>query len=289
MRSIAALACVLLCLITACVDAPTPAATGEPVSTPTPTHVLPSATPTSTPLQPLNAKSSLEEIRQRMLHSSEFWQTLWIQFQVLEFPPEGSNTMSRADRLQVWLQQPAEALLLLGCLGDCNPDYFLVSDGTQTLGVDLPTGEEQLGDVPSIEDGSALALLLPYPVNEMIFPAVLFQRQGTYVVTGEDTHGVIGEETVEQRPVILVEFTPLSDASITESFSIDALTGLVLSREVITKKNGEISMWCEYSISALQFDPQFAADLFTLEIPGAIFFQGGPEWTSTHGIETPVR
>ena len=76
-------------------------------------------------LQPLNAKSSLAEIRQRMLHSSEFWQTLWIQFQVLEFPPEGSNTMSCADRLQVWLQQPAEALLLLGCLGDCNPDYFL--------------------------------------------------------------------------------------------------------------------------------------------------------------------
>ena len=112
--------------------------------------------------------------------------------------------------------------------------------------------------MPASEDGSALALLLPHPVNEMIFPAVLFQRQGTYVVTGEDTHGVIGEETVEQRPVILVEFTPLSDASITESFSIDALTGLVLSREAITKKNGEISMWCEYTISALQLDPQFA-------------------------------
>lgn len=283
------LSCLITCLVSACAGVPIAISTSEAVETPTPTHILPSATPTSTPLQLLNKNSTLEEIRQRMLHSSEFWQTLWIQFAVLEFPPEGSNTMSRADRLQVWLQQPAEALLLQGCLGDCDPSYFLVSDGTQILGVDLPTGEEQLGDVPASDNGLALAQLLPYPVNEMIFPAMLFQRQGTYVVTGEDTYGVIGEEKVEQRPIILVEFTPLSDASITESFSIDALTGMVLSREVITTKNGEISMDCEYTISALLLDPHFTADLFTLEVPAALFFQGGPEWTSTHGIETPVR
>jgi hypothetical protein len=288
MRSIAALAFVIICLLTACAPTPSEIPTGEAVETPTPTHVLPSATPTSTPLQPLNAGSSLEEIRQRMLHSSETWNTLWIQFQVLEFPLEGSDTMRRADRLQVWLQQPAEALLLLGCLGDCNPSYFLVSDGAQTLGVDLP-GEEQRGEVPSSEDGSALALLLPHPVNEMIFPGVLFQRQGTYTVTGEESLGVIGEDSVVQRPVILVEFSPLPDAGITERFTIDALTGIVLSRAVIATKNGEISMDCEYTISRLMVDPQFAPGLFTLEVPAALFFQAGPGWTSTHGIETPVR
>lgn len=289
MRSIALLACVFLCLLGACAGVPPAASTEAAVSTSTPTHVLPFPTPTSTPLQLLNKKSSLEEIRQRMLHSAETWNTLWIQFEVLEFPLEGSITMRRADRLQVWLRQPAEALLLLGCLGDCNPVYFLVSDGTHTLGVDLPTGEKQLGDVSSSEETSALELMLPHPVNEMVFPALQFQRQGTYTVIGEDTYAVIGEETVEHLPIILIEFTPLSDRSITESFSIDALTGIVLRREVITTKNGEISMDCEYSVSRLLLDPQFAPDLFKLELPAAVFFQEGPEWTVTHGIETPVR
>lgn len=289
MRSIAVFTCVIICLLSACAPAPSVTPTGAPISTSTPTHVLPTASPSSTPLQPLNMKSSLVEIRQRMLISSEYWHSLWIQFEVVEFPLEGSNSMRRADRLQAWLRQPGEALLLLGCMGDCTPTYFLVSDGMRTLEADLGTGVTQQGEVPPSDDESALEQLLPYPVNEMVFPSELILRQGNYTVIGEETYAVIGEEAIEHHPVILVEFTPLPAASTVERLSIDALTGLVLRWEINTTRNGVQKPDCEYTVSRILLEPQFDPGLFTLEIPAALFFQEGAQWTVTHGLETPVR
>ncbi len=253
----------------------------------------PTATPPSATLAPLDLTSDLETIRLRMLHSHANWHSLWIQIEAVEFPPEGSDQLIGLQRLQVWIRQPGEVLLLRGFIADADPDYVFISDGERYLEADLATGEIQEGEVaPSVlepffppeEITDTVSLhpldgMIGYPAGSMIFPAGLAQRQGTYELIGEDT--VVG------RAALIIDFTPEPTGLISDRFRIDALTGILLRHQVLGKTGGGERVESDLTVSRIVFDPDIADNLFRLEIPENVHFQEGPEWTVTTGPWTP--
>ena len=266
-------------------QAPTLTATAEP--SPTRTPQPPTSTPTLVPptptLAPLSMASGIDAIRQRMLHSRETWQSLWIQFSAVQFPPAGSDQFIRLARLQIWIRQPAEVLLLcVSTWGDADPDYIFVSDGTGFLEAELRTGYRQEGEIKL----SNLGLFLPVvPLTEMIFecppagvvgslvhaliyPAGLARQEGIYTL--------VGEETVARRAAVVVEFTTGPDDLIVDRYSLDALTGLVLQHQVLDRTGPTEWVVSEISVFPIVYDPEYPAGLFKLEIPQEVRFQEAP-------------
>jgi hypothetical protein len=255
----------------------TPSSTAEP---PIPTPATPSPTAT---WAPLTMQSDIDSIRERMLHSHESWQSLWVQFSAVKFPPQGSDAYIQLARLQIWMRQPGEVLLLCGFLGDADPDYMLVSDGRRFLEAEFRSGFRQEGEVrldplgmffPRVENQEELFYCPPEGmvinlVEEMIFPAGIAQREGSFKLVGEDT--------VARRAALMVEFRTQADDLIFDRYWIDALTGMVLEHDVIDSTGGSVWVVSEISVFPLVFDPQYPADFFKLEIPEEVKFQEAPE------------
>lgn len=292
MRITTLIAATAILLLTACGGLPPATPAGEvatqaeilPSSTPEqPTAAPPTLTSPAPPLAPLDLTSDIEAIRLRMLHSHETWRSLWVQFHLVVFPLEGSDQPIHLERLQVWIRQPAELLLLNGSWGDVDPDYFFVSDGTLFLDADLRAGTIQEGDVaPGILEpflppeeltgaiiSHPLAEMIGYPAGPMIFPVGLAQRQGTYEL--------IGEDTVAGRAALILDFTPRPAGLIFERLSLDALTGLLLRQQVLTKTADGEQMLSDLYVFPIKYDPAFPAGLFTLEVPESVRFQEAPE------------
>ena len=268
-------------------EAPTdaPAASTEPENIPPGTPDQPAATPSPTSpsaLLPLDLTSDLETIRLRMLHSHENWRSIWVELEVTEFPPEGSDLLVRFRRLQVWVRQPGDVLLLRGPV-DGDPDYLFLLYGTRYLEADLATGATQEAEIApyalepfvapeEITDtiyGYPLAEMMVYPAGEMIFPTGLAQRQGTYEL--------IGEDTVAGRAALIVDFTPQPTGLIADRFHIDALTGVLLRHQVLGKTGGGERVESDLVVTRIVYDPEFASDLFTVGLPDSLHFQGPPE------------
>lgn len=252
-------------------------------------------TSTATPLVPLDLSSDIETIRQRMLHSHETWSSIWVQLHLIDFPEEGSDQLINPQRLQVWIRQPAEIMLLRGSWGDADPDYVFISDGVRYLESDLATGAAEVGDVPpsifnpffppeEIADtilGHPLTAMLPYPAGEIIFPVGLAQRQGIYKLVGEEIESdrsILIVEFTPQQAALIVEFTPPPTAQIIERYYIDSLTGLILRHKVIDKTGGSEHLKSEIWVSPLVYDPVYDPDFFRLEIPEHPQFQEAPDY-----------
>lgn len=261
----------------------TSAVSTQPGPLPTNTPQPPGATPTATEtLAPLGLQSDLESIRLRMLHSQDYWHSMWMELEVTEYPPEGSDLLVRFLRLQAWIRQPAEVLLLRGPI-DGDPDYMLVSDGARYLEADLSTGLTQEGEIApfvlepfvppeAITDtitGYPLAGMIGYPAGEMIFPTGLAQRQGTYEL--------IGEDNVAGRAALIVDWTPQPTGLIADRFRIDALTGVLLRHQVLGKTGGGERVQSDLVVTHILYDPEFANDLFTVTQPESLHFQAPPE------------
>ena len=265
-------------------EAPTdaPAASTQPETPPSATPEQPADTRTATApaatLVPLDLLSDLETIRLRMLQSHNNWHSIWVELEVTEFPPEGSDLLVRYSRFQVWVRQPAEVLLLRGPV-DGDPDYLFVSDGARYLEADLSTGLTQEGEIApyvlepfvapeEITDtiyGYPLAGMFGYPAAEMIFPTGLAQRQGTYELIGEDN--VVG------RAALIVDWTPQPTGLIADRFRIDALTGVLLRHQVLGKTGGGERVESDLVVTRIVYDPEFASDLFTVGLPEDLRFQ----------------
>lgn len=264
-----------------------PAVSAQPDMPPSNTPEQQAASPTATSLAatpaPLDLTADLETIRLRMLHSHENWRSIWVQLHVVEYPPEGSDQLIHLQRVQVWIRQPAEVWLLSGSWGDVDPDYFFVSDGTRFLEADLRAGTTEEGDVaPSILEPffppeaitdtinpHPLEGMIGFPAGQMMFPAGLAQRQGTYELVGEDT--------VAGRGALIVDFTPGPTGLISDRFRIDALTGLILRHQVLGKTGGGERVESDISVGPIVYDPEIPAGLFTLEVPENPRWQEAPE------------
>jgi hypothetical protein len=263
---------------TVAVLAETPPTTTPLPPTSTPTIPAPTAT-----LAPLDMDSDIEAILERMIHSHETWQSLWIQFQAVKFPPQGSDDNIGLARLQVWMRQPAEVLLLCGSLGDVHPDYIFISDGSRFLEAELRTGFENQGEIaldplgiffPQVENQEKIFYCPPEGivlnmVKEMIFPAVIAQREGTYEMVGEDS--------VARRNALVVEFRAQPDDLIFDRYWIDVMTGMVLEHHVIDMTSGSVWVISELSVFPIVYDPVYAPDLFKLEMPEVVNFQEAPQ------------
>lgn len=269
----------------------TPTASPAPSLTPTNTpeappasQMIPSAMPTLTPLSPT---SDLEAIRQRMLHSYENWHSLWVQIHVfsrVETLP-GLAIRPGLDRLQVWVRQPGEVLVLGGCTGDCDPAYYFVSNGTRWLEADLDTGVTREGDVdpgilaPFVPPQAMTGTIAEFPLNkyilppagDMIFPTGLAQRQGAY--------GMIGDIPQTRRPDLILSFTPEENQGTVEWLDVDPLTGLLLSWQVFSQiAGGEQVQLASLEADRHVYNAELAPGLFELKVPPRLHFQEGPEW-----------
>jgi hypothetical protein len=274
------------------VEAPTDTA-GPPASLSAPTPELQASptqeqgtatveAPPAATLLPLDLQSDLEAIRLRMLHSHESWQSIWVDVEVTEVPPEGSDMLVRLRRVQIAVRQPAEVFVLRGPR-DGEPDYLYISDGARFLEADLAAGTTQEGEiapfvlqpfVPPEEISDTinphpLEGMIGYPAGEMVFPAGLAQRQGTYEL--------IGQDSVAGRAALIVDWTPQPTGLIADRFRIDALTGLILRHQVLGKMGGGERVESDHVVTRIVFDPELPADLFAVALPDGLHFQEPPE------------
>jgi hypothetical protein len=298
MKKVALRTAALMILLAACGAPPSatptrevatqaPVVSAQPDIPPSSTPEQPAASPTATTpaatLAPLDLTTDLETIRLRMLHSHENWRSIWVQLHLVEYPPEGSDQLIRLQRVQVWIRQPAEVWLLSGSWGDVPPDIFFVSDGVRFLEADLRAGTTEEGDVaPSILEPffppegitdtitlHPLEGMIGFPAGQMLFPAGLAQRQGTYEL--------IGEDTVAGRAALIVDFTPQPTGLISDRFRIDALTGLILRHQVLGKTGGGERVESEISVGPIVYDPEIPDGLFTPAVPESPWWQEAPE------------
>jgi len=275
-----------------------PTVTSQAEVPPTSTPTLPTVTPPSTPeqptptlatpsptatLAPLNMQSDIDTIRERLLHSHESWQSLWVQFSAFKFPPQGSDEYIQLARIQIWMRQPGEVLLLCGFLADADPDYIFISDGEHTLEAEFRTGFQQEGEVmlnplgiffPQVENPDESFDCPPKGmvtdlVREMIFPMEIARREGSYTLVSEDT--------VARRAALVVEFRAQPDDLIFDRYWIDVQTGMVLEHHVIDMTGESLWVVSEISVFPLVINPQYPADFFKLEIPEEVKFQEAPE------------
>ncbi|HET7010989.1 MAG TPA: hypothetical protein VFI11_09460, partial [Anaerolineales bacterium] len=234
--------------------------------------------PSATALAPLNLASDGETIRLRMLHSHENWRSIWAQLHAVVPLPEGTDDFIRLARLQVWIRQPNEVLLLRGSFGDADPDYFFVSNGFRFLEANLVTGETQEAEVlpgilpPFSDSEETTDPISIFAIGRLIFPAGLSQRRGTYEV--------IGEATVAGRGAVIVDFTPQATGLIVDRFHIDALTGVLLRHQVLDLSGGDERVVSDVSLAPIIYDAEFDPGLFRLAIPDNVHFQEGPEWNA---------
>jgi hypothetical protein len=258
--------------------------TAEPQASPTQEQGMPTgeATQPAATLVPLDLQSDLEAIRLRMLHSHESWHSIWVEVEVTEVPPEGSDMLVRLRRVQIAVRQPAEVLVLRGPQ-DGEPDYFYVSDGARFLEADLAAGTTQEGEIapfvlqPFVPPEEITDTINPhpvegmigYPAGEMVFPAGLAQRQGTYEL--------IGQDSVAGRAALIVDWTPQPTGLVADRFRIDALTGLILRHQVLGKMGGGERVESDHVMTRIVIDPAFPADLFTVTLPDGLHFMEPPD------------
>jgi hypothetical protein len=288
----------LLALLTSCTPMATPPPSAAPTATPVPasepsavptsaampayeTATAPPELPTEAPsptaaLEPLSILSDVETIRQRMLHSNATWHTLWCDATLTWFPPEGSDYLAQTERVQIWVQQPAQALVLRGPV-DGNPNHLWVSDGTRILEADLETGSISENEMPeyvrqpfippdTLSDTIGpfpLGGMLGTPLSDALFPTGLAQRTGVYEV--------IGMDAVAGRPALIVDWTAPTGL-VADRFRIDVQTGVLLRWLVLGKTGGGEHVENEYLITQIVYNVDFPSDTFSLRVPEPLQF-----------------
>jgi hypothetical protein len=227
-------------------------------------------------LEPLSILSDVETVRQRMLHSNATWSSLWCDATLTWFPREGSNYLAQTERVQIWIQQPAQALVLQGPV-DGEPNRVWVSDGTRTLEADLEAGSTSEGEVPesvrqpfippdTLSDTIylfPLAGMLGTALSDAIFPTGLAQRVGTYQV--------IEMGAVADRPALVVDWTAPTGL-VADRFRIDVQTGVILRWLSLGKSGGGEHVQNEYLITQIAYDVDFPPGTFSLQIPDPLQF-----------------
>jgi hypothetical protein len=254
----------------------------DPTSAAAPTaeaSALPSsATETATPL---SADSDVETIRRRILLSHTTWQSLWLEAEITEYPPEGSDLLVQFSRLQALVRQPAEALILRGALAG-DPTSLWVSDGLGILEADLTSGAISESEIPpfalepffapeAISDTITphpFGSLFGYPAAELIFPTALAQRQGTYEI--------IGEDSVAGREALIIDWTPDPTGLIADRFRIDVETGMVLRQQNLGKTGAGEVVQTDILVTRIIYNPTIPEGAFALSVPEIPLFLPAP-------------
>ena len=230
-----------------------------PQAAPTAGVLLPGMPTPVTPaprLQPLTARSSADEIQQRVQKSASAWHTLWIDVQTYDYGPASYRGAPRVYRAQAWVSQPEQSLEFTGLLSRRPSRSALVLDGRKFV-TNAVLGEAQAaewnGPVETLVDAERL--------RAMVFPAAVWGQQGRLEPTG------LAEEVVG-RPAVIVDWIDESGTRPARLW-LDAATGLALR-------------WQE-------FDPAYP-DLLTVEsiAVGVKYDENHPPGQLLNGLELDV-
>jgi hypothetical protein len=225
--------------------------------TPAPNPTIP---PSAVPPNPSSNLSDGESVRLFMLSSHTRWQSLWADAQIDDYGTAGSTTPVQSTHLQVWIAQPAQFRVLSGPAGGA-PTDILVSDGNNlrqqggTISPLPPSVREPFSPPTTLSDTvypHPLGGMLGTPLGDLLYPAGLAQRQGTYQVIGHDM--AAGREAV----LLDWSYTP---GAVADRLWVDAETGVLLRMQNFGK-GGQQGLQTDYSINQIIFNESFPVSVF---------------------------
>jgi hypothetical protein len=189
------------------------------------------------------------------------WQTVWGDLEGVSYPGDGSDTILSNNRMQLWIQQPTQALVLSGTPEGELVELWWVSNGAYSRnsnGEMMPYPEYITNPLPLPADAPAdtipepPGLLLGIPSSEMVFPIALASRPGDYTT--------VGKEVYLGRDVYLLAWN-LPSGAVLDRYWVDAATGVILRWQNYSKPDG----------AALTLDTYFTAIRFDVVLPEGIF------------------
>ena len=210
-----------------------------------------------------------ETVRQLMRGAHLHWRTLWGDAVGFSYQGDGSTTPISSGRTQVWVQQPLQALALMGAAQGAAqgaPADMWVSDGVYyrytAMGEDkmlLPEYVTQPEPPPAGAAPDYLpqppGLLLGIPMSDMIFPIGLAERQGDYKVEGV--------ESIAGREAYLLTWSP-AGGPVLSRFWVDTITGVILRQQGFSKADAR-QLTTDSYFTAIVFDVVLPGDIFNLE------------------------
>jgi hypothetical protein len=206
---------------------------------------------------PLSRFSTPEEIWDRLSMSLDLWETLWADVLIVQ-TSQGKTTTTRE---QVWIDQPSQSLWISGPANG-NPVIarLRTSEGTFQINLQSKVNRE-------LED----TRLAPSSLSKVVFPAwSLARRTGTYQAADQ--------EMIAGRKTVVVDYVN-SDGQRVDRFWIDVLTGVILRWVNLPGSNQTSTSSTEPLIdlkfTAIEYDVQFTAGVFTLEGPFPLQFSPG--------------
>lgn len=221
---------------------------GAPLAHVTPTPVTPAALP-----EPLTTASEPQEVFLRIFQSERFFNTLWVQAQVIDYGPPGFVGRPRVKRIQAWISRPSYSLTLLG-----GPDGSLervsLTNSGKTYAIDSLTGER--------------FLYTSYGLDLMQLDELIQQAYSAFETGSEQQ--IVGIEAIAGREALVMDwFQPGAgfDGSAGRSrrgrYWVDTLTGVILRlQRFVRGEDGAEFLVYEAVINEIAYDVDLNNALF---------------------------
>jgi hypothetical protein len=265
----------LIFLLSACSQPGIPAIPEQPerVASPMPTLTTP---PEPTLELPTQVNPVPGDPRELMLYSHNLWTSLWVDALLMDYAGGASETPVDTTRTQMWIQQPAQALVVSGPAHGA-PAYIWVSDGVyyQENGVTL--GEmpnyENYSFIPTFNDDS----VEPHPFGSMLGTVLKDYIYSTSMAQRTGEYHLVGREAVAGRDVYVVEYFRYADGTVIDRLWVDTETGVILRYINFGKPAGGPPS-VEMVVTDIRYDPDIPSDTFALfpTLP-ASFLESAPE------------
>jgi len=171
------------------------------------------ATPPPLP-ETIRKTSSLDGIKQRLRHSRDTWQTLWVDFVVLQYgPPDYSGLPQASSQKQAWFSGSTHTRVVYG-------SFAGVAEGTYSI----VNGRVFWNDFKNHQVFSDLRVnqLTDIDLEKLFMSADFFQQGGEFTI-GE-------EESFSGRPALELSWHKKNE-NLTYRFLVDEEYGIVLRRQ----------------------------------------------------------
>jgi hypothetical protein len=168
---------------------------------------------------PLTSDAASDEIKLRLLDSSQLWNTLWADVQMTDYSPSSYIGPAKSYRAQVWMHQPAESLEVFGQLGDKpNSVYILYND--QELYENPVAGESFIRTSTDLQ---------PELLHNASLQQIFFPERGPWFTEG-GTLEATSSATIAGRRCVVVDWIDPQGQRLSQLW-LDAGSGLILKRQ----------------------------------------------------------
>jgi len=190
---------------------------------------------------PLTRHSSSDEIKARMLESSDLWKIIWADIQITDYGPDSYIGPAKSYRGQVWIKQPDQSITLFGLLGQ-KPNSVLIQNGEDILYENPVAGESYQKNISRIRSSS----LFHPKIEQQIFPeqGPWFQQEGAFKPRDN--------ATFSSRRCIILDWIN-SEGQIQSKLWVDVIYGLLIKRQDFAVNKPEMIIY-EMIISDIRFD-----------------------------------